>query len=149
MQEYVVRHAELVGEAETLGLVEPLDPRRFERAAGEILGIELGKIGKRHRRGGRRRVERQDLHGLRAAPRALGLNADAGAIGDGILAIVPQHVGVQKNVGAACVGHDEAEPLGRIEPLHVTIEFEAVFSLLVQHFVHFRLQRPSAQPIIF
>ena len=32
---------------------------------------------------------------------------------------------MQQHILHAIIGNDEAEPLGRIEPLHVTIEFEA------------------------
>ena len=65
-------------------------------------------------------VHREDAEGLQPTGPGQSLAHDAGALIGGLVAVAPQAGDVQQHILHAVVGHDEAETLGNVEPLHHT-----------------------------
>ena len=121
-------------EAEALDAVEPFDHDDLEAADGSATrhGCAPSAIAPDGRRSNS--SSDSDAEHLQAPRAVLRLANHLGALRRGLVAVAPQHGDMQEHVGEAVVGHDEAKPLGHVEPFDPTANFDDVRSRIGREF---------------
>src|SRR5206468_8645391 len=105
--------------------VEPFDLHRLELTGrlcqrASIGAFAGGNGGSRRLRQCRTQVDRQYAPGLQPALEPHWNAFDGRAFGHASAPVVAKHAEVQENVAFDVVADQEAEPAGRVEPLHAT-----------------------------
>jgi hypothetical protein len=80
---------------------------------------------------GRRFIEGQDPEGLKSARTLDGLDHDAGSLVRGLVSVPAEAGHMEQDVREAIVRHDEAEPLGHVEPLDVSADLNELERILL------------------
>src|SRR5689334_8552736 len=113
-------------EAKAANPVEPFDAGPFPVALGRHLHV--GPL--RQLRGMDRRafVHAENAEGLQASWALEHLTVYSGALVGGLVTACPEAGDVQQDIGEPIVGHDEAIPLGNVEPLDGTGDLEDLYS---------------------
>src|SRR5262245_44213907 len=103
--------------------IEPFDLGSFETASGRYrhMGARRRHLRRMHRS---RFVHGQDAEGLQAARALEHFRHHARTLVSSLETVAAQAAHVQKNIGHAVVGNDEAKALGDVEPLDRAAELD-------------------------